>query len=330
MFRTYFCIFAFVVFLLPLAAYADITYTIAPLVIDIDAEPRDIIERTITITNHSTQPVTVYPTVNNISVDAGGGIQAFIPASMSDRSQSLASWIEISRLGIDLAQEESRTLPLTFRIHQQPVPGTYHAFIGFGFGGNQQDAITQVERGDAPGTVVSLTIIDKKNTFLKLSRFIIDRFVTDTGNQAAVYTVKNPGEEPLVPKGEIIFYNNRGVEVGMVPVNTDNVTIAPGDEKQFTAEVPTDGLFGKYKAFLSVEYGAELASVQDTAFFYVFPLKKVIPVFIILLVGVALFAFFTHRKYYGDDEDDGSEVLALHVREGTSEEVHHDINLKQM
>lgn len=329
MLRICFYSLAFLGCILPYAVHADITYTIAPLVIDVDAEPRDIIERSITITNHSTQPITVYPTVNNISVDAGGGIEDFIPASMSDRTQSLASWIEIARMGVDLAQDESKTLPLIFRIHQTPVPGTYHAFIGFGFGGNQDEAIRQVERGDAPGTVVSLTIVDKKHTFLKLSRFIIDRFVTGVGNQAAVYTVQNPGEEPLIPKGEIIFYNNRGVEVGTVPVNTDNVTIAPGDEKQFTAEVPTEGLFGKYKAFLSVEYGAELASVQDTAFFYVFPLKKVIPVFIILLIVVAVFSFFVHRKYYGDGDDDGSELLHVHVREGVSEGVHHDINLKQ-
>jgi len=314
----------------PLSLFAAATYAVKPLVIDLDLEARDIVTQKITITNTGTQPTTLYPTVNNISVDGGGSIQEFIPAVMSDRTTSLASWIEISRAGIDIRQGETKSVDITFRINPNPVPGVYHAFVGFGSGSNRDEAEAQVARGDAPGTIVAVTIVDKKTSFLKLSRFLIDRIVTSSKNQAAAYTIKNPGEEVLTPSGEIILYDTKGVEVGTLPINTEQITIKPGEEHTFAAEVPTQNLFGKYKAFLSVEYGKnQSASVQDTVFFYVFPLKRIVPILIGLLVIAAIAAFFLHKKYFDDDESDGAEQLLLHVRESRSEAQFHDIDLKK-
>lgn len=317
--------------LTPTSVHADAAYTIAPLVIDIDAEARDILTKQITITNTGSQPVTIYPTVNNISLTAGGTIEEFLPPVMSDRTASLASWLEISRAGIDIPIGGIRSVDLTIRINPNPVPGDYHAFIGFGYGGNRDEAEAQVALGRAPGTIISVTIDDKKKEFLKLSRFIIDRFITGTANQAALYTIKNPGDEPLKPVGEIILYDKRGSEVGNLPVNVEGVTIPPGEERQFTASVPVDGLFGKYKAFLSVEYGsAQLASMQDTAFFYVFPLKNILIGLGIVSVLVVLIALYLHRKYFNDAFVDGSDMLPLHVRETRSEAKHHDIDLSKL
>lgn len=310
-------------------AFAAATYSVTPLVIDEDVEPRDIIEKTITLTNTGEQPVTIYPSVNNISIDSGGGIEKFLPPVMSDQTSSLASWIEISRAGIDIKVGETKTVTLILRINPSPREGEYHAFIGFGNGRNRDEAEAMVARGDAPGTVVTVNFAEKKTILLKLSRFLIDRFVTSSENSAAAYIIKNPGDEPLVPSGEIILYDKRGVEVGSLPVNPDKIVVAPGEEKTFNTNVPTDGLFGKYKAFLSVEYGtANVASVQDTAFFYVLPLRTILMllgIFLVLVIGISL---YVHRKYY-DDNDDGSELLPVHIRETASDPLHHDIDLRK-
>ncbi len=310
-------------------AQAGVSYSVTPLVIDVEVEQRDIILKTITLTNTGDTPVTIYPTVNNIALDAGGGITEFVQQVMSDQTKSLAAWIEISRAGIDLRAGETRTTELTLRINPNAAAGEYHAFLGFGHGGNRDEAERMVARGDAPGTVVTVKIVDKKTTLLKLSRFIIDRFVTDTDNSAASYTVKNPGDEALIPQGEVIFYDSKGKEVGALPVNPDKVEIAAGGEHTFEASVPADGLFGKYKAFLSVEYGkGNIASVQDTTFFYIFPIKTLLIVFGILAVIVVFMSLYIHRKYFDDVSDDGSEFLPVHVREVASDPQHHDIDLR--
>lgn len=306
-------------------------YSVTPLVVDVEAKQRDVIRKKVTIINDGPAPITVYPSVNNISLDDGGTIEAFLPPVSSDRTTSLSSWIEINRAGTRVMPGESHEYELTLRINHAAKPGTYHAIVGFGSGRNDQIAREQVEANRAPKLMVTVTIVEEKNELLKLSRFIVDRFITSGQNQAAVYTIKNPGDAPLVPTGEIIFYNSKGEEVGSTSVNIDGVSVAPGEEHEFNATVPSEGLFGKYKAFLSVEYGnAQLASVQDTAFFYVLPLKKLLIILGVLSVLTVVFALMLHRRFMGsEDVDDDSDRIALHVYDGVSESCEHDINLKQ-
>ncbi len=319
----------FVCICTPYFVFASPAYTVTPLVVDVEAEARDILERTITITNTGDAPVTLYPTVNNISVDEGGTIQQFYTPVESDRTASLASWIEISRAGINLKIGETRTVTLTLRINPSPKSGVYHAFVGFGNGGNRDEAEKQVREGRAPGTIVTVSIKEDKNELLKLSHFLTNRFITKAENEAAVYTIKNPGDIPLVPSGDVIIYDNRGREVSSLRVNPEKLEIPAGGEQKFTATMPVAGLFGKYKAFLSVEYGnSQIASVQDTAFFYVFPLIKILIVFGTLAVILILGAILLHRKYFDDNGDD-TDKLVVHVREARSDPCEHDIDLKQ-
>jgi hypothetical protein len=146
-----------------------------------------------------------------------------------------------------------------------------------------------------------------------------------------VYRFKNPGDEILVPTGEIIFYDSTGKEVGVAPVNAEQRAISPGEEGVFEAVVPVDGLFGKYKAFLNVEYGTtNRAAVHDTSFFYILPLKNILFILGSLLVLVVCVAWYTHRRYFDDTEvHDDSERLTFHVRENKSDALHHDIDLKK-
>ncbi len=306
-----------------------ITYTATPLVIDVQAEARDILTRKITVSNIGEQPITIYPTVNNVSLKEGETIEEFHPPVESDRTQSLASWIEISRRGIDLQPGTTHDFSLTLRINPDPVPGTYHAFIGFGQGRNRDDAERQVKNGDAPGTIVTVTIREKQNDFLRLSKFIVERFITKPENQAAVFTFINPGDETLTPSGEIIIYDSKGSEVGVIKVNDENLAIPSGEEHTFTATVPTNGMFGKYKAFLSIEYGtSQRGALQDTSFFYVFPLKIILIIVSILLCIVAFSAWYFHKKYF-DEKDDDSDRLTFHIRDSKSESKEHDVILKQ-
>lgn len=313
----------------PNVVQAAVVYTVSPLVLDATLEARDIVTKQITITNSGDQLITLYPTVNNVSVQEGERLDPFFSPSESDRTASLAAWIEISRQGIDLMPGSSRTIDITLRIHPQPRPGTYHAFIGFGNGGNRDEAEKQVQGGTAPGTLVTVTIEDKKNVVLKLSNFFIQRFVTKPDNQAAVYLFNNPGDEALIPTGEIILYDGTGKEVVSLPVNPENVSIPPGGQHSFVSTVPIEGLFGKYKAFLSVEYGnSQRGSINDTNFFYVFPLQKLLIILGVVLVCVLFGAWHVHKRYLPDEIAE-SDQLSFHVRDSRSEPKDHDLNLKR-
>lgn len=321
---------AIFIFCFPFVVSAAPSYTVAPLVIDVESEARDIQTFDITLRNTGTAPLTVYPTVNNITVAGGGTIESFLPPVSSDRTSSLTSWLEITRSGVKLAVGETKIVTLTLRVNPSPQPGEYHAFIGFGSGRNDHFAKEQVRTGGAPGTILTVRIVDKKSELLKLSRFIIDRFITSSENESARYIIKNPGDVPLTPKGEIIFYDNRGEEVSSLVVNEESAEIPPGGEKEFRAQVPMHGLFGKYKAFLNVEYGSvQRASVQDTAFFYVFPLMTILIVLGVISVVVVIISLYVHKRYLDGGTQDDSDTIPLYVKETRSESKEHDIDLKK-
>ena len=317
--------------LIPVVSFAQ-GYKVTPRVIDKEVEQRDIFSETISITNNMNRKINLYALVNEVDLGDGGDISSFSPRSVSDNTRTPTSWIQITRSRIELMPGKSKDIPIEFKIHPNAESGVYHVFIGFGEGTNQDIAKKQVKEGSAPGVIVTLSVDQKKTEFLKLGQFVVDRFVTKPENEAISYTLNNPGSADLVPKGEIIFYDSRGTEISAVPVNPDNHSLAPGQETSYTLSAPTEKMFGKYKAFLSVDYGEQnLASVYDTAYFIVAPWQKLLIIFGALMFFTILLTVLIHRRMVGDDEHHHDSVadLPLFVRNSVSDDQEHDINLKR-
>lgn len=325
-------LFTGIFILTPLVSNAfTYNYKVTPRVIDREVQQRDIFSDTITITNNERHKLNIYASVNAVNLDDGGDITTFTPASVSDNSKTVTSWIAIKRGRIELMPGQTKEIPVEFKIHPEAESGVYHAFIGFGAANNKPEAEKQIQNGTAPGVVVTLAVDQKKTEFLKLSGFIVDRFVTKPDNKAITYTLDNPGSADVIPTGEIIFYDNHGVEVNSLPVNPDNIALSPGQKTTYAIPAPTADMMGKYKAFLSVDYGTQqLASVYDTAFFYVVPWQRIMIIFVILMIIVILLTIILHRRYgVSDHYDDGTEDVPLFVRNSVSQDKEHDINLKQ-
>lgn len=306
--------------------------TISPKLLDITVEKRDIQTREITLTNGGGGQKRIYATVNEISLDENGEIKAFEYATNEDRTDTVTSWLEISRGRITLMPNETKTIPLTIRVNPKAKPGLYHAFIGFPSASDKVQAQRMAMEGKAPGVIVRLAIDQERKEFLRLDGFNVERFVTNQEDEVVKYTLINPGEAEIVPRGEIIFYDSAGNEETSLPVNPDGSEIAPGDQMQFSAILPESFKAGKHKAFLSLEYGNEqLASLTDTAFFYVMPLSTMLLIFggvmfLALLITIIMYRKMNHSVPY---HHDGIEEVALYLRDGQSEAQDHDIDLKQ-
>lgn len=314
-------------FFFPVHSFA---FTVSPLIIDHNVEKRDIISETITLHNDGNSIIRLYPTVNEIKVDEGGVATEFIDANNLDRTDSITTWIQITRARIELKPGETKEIPLTIKMNPNTVAGEYHAFIGFPAGSNRPDAEARVMKGNAKGTMLRLSVDKVQNQFLRLEHFSVERFVIDKEKGSVNFTLKNPGTHEVVPSGEIIFYNGSGFEVGSTPVNPENESIGPDKSKSFSATIPEELALGKFKAFLSVEYGEHLtASVHDTAFFYVLPLKQLIIIFIVVLIVSIGLALYVHRKYASVIEDDGTDEVPMYLRSEVSDSKDHDIDLSK-
>lgn len=308
---------------------AGSNYSVSPLILDYDLEKRSIEKETITITNMDNRVIRIYPTVNEVSVQEGGAVEGFVTPAMTDRTNTPTSWIEITRARIELQPGESKEIPLTIRVNPNVQSGEYHVFIGFPEASNKPEAQKKVQEGRSPGTAVRISVDEVQSQFLRLERFVVDRFITGPKESTVQYTLHNPGEDPVTPAGEIIFYDNRGNEKGAIPVNSDGRTIEPGKSSEFLTTVPEELSIGKYKAFLSAEFGEHLtASVHDTAFFYVMPLSKLLMIFGAILFVAILLALYVHRKFDMAPDDDGTDAVPMFLRSERSQPLDHDIDLK--
>jgi hypothetical protein len=310
----------------PVASAAS--YTLAPLLIDREAMARDILNETIVLENRSGAKVTLFPSVNDVTVGLQGGVEEFIPPSMSDKTGSLATWIEVPRAGLELEAGERREIPLTIRVVPNAEPGTYHAMIAYAPGRTQDEALALIKAGAAPTTLINLTIGDDTDEAMRLSRFSVDKFVIKPSADALSFELINSGDTELKPTGDVIIYDQRGVEQRSFSINEDGAFIPPGGQRGFTHEVPIEGLFGKYKAFLSVRYGENQAAIYDTVYFYVFPWHKLLIAFGIFLAAAVGLALYLHNRLSGGVEEEGDEVPLL-VRETGSGAHERDVVIRK-
>lgn len=189
-------------------------YTVRPFLIDTTLAPRESETHLVKLVNtEQHRKLTIYATVNEITVDTEGEIRDFVTPVMADQSNTVTSWIEVSRGRIELPAGEDREVPITFRINPKAQPGEYHAFIGFVDAPNRPRAESVARSGDADGVIIKISIADEREDSLHLSSFLIDRFVLGEDDKLITIDLENVGDLLSVPTGEIIFYDSRGVEI---------------------------------------------------------------------------------------------------------------------
>lgn len=305
-------------------------YSVTPLLIEHTVEPRDMTEETVKITNTSGRKLRIFPTVNQITLGEEGEIKSFVPPSMSDNTTSITSWISVTRGRVEINPGETVKIPINITINPNAASGEYHAFVGFAEGSDRDEAEALLMAGRAPGVVIRLSLVEKHSEYLRLNRFVIDRFVTNYEESFVSYELENVGGIPITPAGEIIFYDSRGVEIAAVLVNEEQKSIQANNTEKFSQVLPDVGTIGRRKALLNVEYGvAQRANLYDTTYFNVVPLIPLILSFGLLLLLSILLVMYYHRRA-NQPVDFEHEEVSVYVRKGTSTKLYdHDINLKK-
>jgi hypothetical protein len=306
---------------------------IRPFLIDETLTPRDTKQKLITLTSaYEFRKAVLYATVNEITIDSAGEIKQFVTPVMTDRTNTVTSWIEISRGRIEVPAGETREVPLTIRVHPFAEPGEYHVFIGLVEAKNRPAAEAAAMAGDAKGVIVKVTVSDERVDGIRISGFMIDRFITGEDDRLIEVEVENAGELTSAPSGEIIFYDTRGVEVTSVPINTQGVSIAPGQTVTLLSQVPASGELGRIKANVSLRYGNnQAASLFDTTSFYLIPVNILLLLFGGILIASIFVALLFRRVFASGKDDDGENYadVTMYVRDGHEPNPQdHDIDLK--
>jgi hypothetical protein len=317
--------------LLPVSTIFAAGIDVRPFLIDVEMLPRDSTTHTITLkNNYPTRKAVLYATVNEISIDSAGEIKEFVSPVMTDRTNTVTSWIEISRGRLEVLPSESIEIPLSIKVHPYAEPGVYHVFIGLVEASKRHVAESVAMAGDADGVIVKIVIADTRKDSMRISRFLIDRFVTGEASKTFSVEVENMGDLPSVPSGEVIFYDSRGVEVDNIALQSSE-PIAPGETKSLTADVPLQNNLGRYKANVSLSYGSsQSASLYDTTYFYMLPWNILLMVFLGITVVSLVVTLLLRRALFANRIDEDGEEVVMYVKDGHEPKPQdHDIDLKK-
>ena len=287
-------IFAVAVFAsVPLFAFAA-DFSVTPLIIDLKAKPRDILKDTIGVMNNSSHIGNIYAFVNN--TDPLLGMEEWKSMTSSKAGDSLANWIEIKRGTLALPPNEKMELPLLIQVNLHAKPGIYHATITFAEGGTRAEAEARIKEGVS--VAVNVEVQDDAKEILELSKFISNGTFIAGKDATFSYDLKNIGNRPIAPKGEVRIFNGNGEEVATINVNEKDEVLDPNRSKQLASVWKAGSRFGKYKAMLNIEYGSgSRGTLKDTVFFWLIPWKELLTVFMCLLAVFLSFITYWHNGY---------------------------------
>ncbi len=317
----------------PVSVLAGSEISIRPLLIDEVLAPRGVVENTVTIKSiYDYRKAVVFATVNEITLDTAGEIKEFVSPVMTDRTNTVTSWIEVTRGRIEIPAGETAEIPLTIRVHPYAEPGEYHVFVGFVEAANRPSAEASALAGEAKGVIVKVVVADERVDSMRISSFVVDRFVIDDADRTIAVEVENNGDIASVPTGEIIFYDSRGIELTSVPVNEAATSVAPSEKITLQTTIPLQNNLGKYKANVFLKYGKDQqSSLYDTAYFYLMPIHLLLLVFGGTLVIAILIALLFRRVFFHHEEDPEFQEVPMYVRDGNdSQPKDHDIDLKNI
>lgn len=243
--------------------HAKEVFSVTPAIIDADGKQRDVIEKTISLTNHTSRKLSIYASVLNVAKDDGG--ESFETSATADKTTSLANWIKIRRGVIELEPKETKDVPLKIEINLRAKEGEYHAKVRFREGST---------RGDAEGNqevLINTEVKEVRKENLILKSFRPENSLFWKLPIAFTYEVQNVGNQNLRPGGSILLYGKKGEEIGELRLNEEE-EIKPGDTYRGRYEWEDGRLLGNIKAILSLSYGeGSPKTIQDTVFFRVIP-----------------------------------------------------------
>ncbi len=282
-------------FITPEIAFAKYIQ-VSPIVINKDLQARDIIREQVVLKNTSPAKLNVYTFVNNVTSGTEGGIEAFLDYQQSEKQKSLANWIEISRGVIELMPGEEKEIEFIIKVHHEATPGDYHALISFGTGTNRDEAEQRLTRESSVMVVGS--VVKNTRELLQVKKFTAGNLFFSGTDAEFTYTLQNNGDEVIIPDGEILLYDRRGIEIGAMRVNGQGESILPGEEKEFVSTWSGEYSLGRHKAYLSAVYGAQKKNLTDTTYFFMLPWKQLLLLFTVLMFFTVYVMHVIHDKFF--------------------------------
>jgi hypothetical protein len=284
--------------ILPGAIFAQdvdqINLGISPQVLELSANPGDVIKNEVRLTNGSDQAIEIETIPKNFTPT---GEEGGVNLTEDETSFSLADWITVIPSSIIIPAETTQDFEVTISVPTNAEPGGHFGSVAFKTvpppAGDGNSA--QVSQEIAPVILLKVAgdIVEEAN----ISSFESSKSFWSNENPITFDTrIENTGNVHFKPSGNITIKNMFGGVVTVIPLEEKNTL--PDSIRKITTDWSDPGFaVGKYTAELTVVYGANDTFLTAETDFIVFPYQTIVPAF--LLIVVLLYVLIRFRKRIG-------------------------------
>ncbi len=271
---------------------------IGPPVLNLTADPGQVINASISIRDVSTVDLLVTNQINDFEANGEDGSPRVILDNAEETAFSIRSWIQPLDQ-ITLKSKQVKSIPLTIFVPKDAAPGGYYGIVRFTGTPVGVDG-SGVSLNASLGTLIFLRVNGEAKEQVTIEEF----FPNSGGTKYPLYEfkpltlsvrIKNTGNIYEQPTGLVTVKDMFGKPVVNLPVNAEERIILPDSTRKFDQVIDDSAvgsglMFGYYTAEVTVKYGSNGQSVTEKTSFWVIPWK-------LILLGVALLvlAFFVFR-----------------------------------
>lgn len=269
-----------------------------PSLIEEGADPGDVLEKSISLTNLSEAEQTYFLFTRDIVTVRDGGTPVYADPGAERTGFELTEWLDLGFTEITLQPGEEQNVPVTINVPDDASPGSHFGGV---FVSMQPPRLRSV--GAAVGyevaNIISIRISGDVTENAQIRSFRADKLVYGTTDVTFFTEVENKGNVLIRPIGPIEIYNMFGTEVATLMVNEAQGGVFPFTRREFVVNWQDDGIgFGRYQAIVSMVYGelGRQSTISSTVSFWVLPMNIITPALIILAV-LLLASYFGVRMY---------------------------------
>lgn len=291
---------SFFLFFVPTSTFAQQAsgISLSPSLIEEGADPGEVLERSISLTNLSDTEQTYYLFTKDIVTVRDGGVPVYADDGAEKTGYELSEWLSLGTEEVTLQPTEEIDVPVTITIPDTATPGSHFGGI---FISMQPPRLRSVGAsvGYEVANIVSIRISGDVTQSALIRSFRTDNLIYGKTDVTFLAEIENKGNVLIRPYGPIEVFNMFGKKVATMTVNDSQGGVFPFTRRNFEINWTDEGLgFGRYEALLSVVYGEEgrRSTISSSVSFWILPMNIITPALIIL--GVLLLTSYIAVRMY--------------------------------
>jgi hypothetical protein len=269
---------------------------IAPPVLNLVADPGEVIQTKIALRDISSTSLLVTSELNDFTASGEDGTPKVMIDTAEKSPYSIIDWVTPIQ-SITLKSRQIENLPVTIRVPKNAAPGGYYGVVRF-----TATAPDIEESGVALSASLGAMIFIRVKGDAKENMTIQEFYLSKDGNRGSFFDsipldfterIKNDGNVHEQPVGRILVTDMFGKPAVVVNVNSEGRNVLPGTIRRFNqpldkAAVGDRILFGLYTATITMKYGATGQTITKSIKFWIFPWKLLLTAIVVLIVLVLL------------------------------------------